>query len=348
MLGAVAIIVALGRGVGGTIFIDKRSWLIFYPPMRKQQNRRFGSFHASRLVAFSICGAAGLTGCSVTPLAAHTAAFAKATTVVVNSSEDAYRKANSLYFEEQTSAAVLKYDSSPTWDPHSIKPLLTDQQLKVRYTLLDGLKEYAKNLDTVENAPKNMKGLGTASEGLGTNLMTLSTDANSVLAGGGISGLSLTQAQANNVSTAAYALGEFLAYRKVKGRLPQEIVSMDPAIDTLCKVLVTDIAKLEQQADNDYSMLLTQEDVFIRTSHGMTPMERRTEIARLPRILQRQKTTHELMDELTKAIQSLALTHHALASAAQGHNPEALKARIADLEAIGSSLATYYSSLPAS
>jgi hypothetical protein len=43
----------------------------------------------------------------------------------------------------------------------------------------------------------------------------------------------------------------------------------------------------------------------------------------------------------------LALTHHALAAAAQGNNPETITARLGDVLDAGNELKTYYKSLPA-
>ena len=40
------------------------------------------------------------------------------------------------------------------------------------------------------------------------------------------------------------------------------------------------------------------------------------------------------------------MTHHALAAAAQGNNPEALTARLGELVAAGNDLKTFYKSLP--
>ena len=264
--------------------------------------------------------------------------------MVVNRSEDAYRAANRLYFEEQMSAAVLTYDTQPNWDPHSIKPLLTEKQLNVRTTVLNSLKLYASNIAQIENSPKNAAGLDSAAEAAGNNLMSLSSGLDAELGGVGVT---VSQAQANGFSTAVKALGEYLIAKKVKHDLPPRIQAMDPQIEAICKVLVLDITALQTQADNDYSNLLTQQDLFIRKAGDkLNPVERRAEVRRLPLILQKQEASKELFDALKVALQRLALTHHALAAAAQGNNPEALSARIADLLDAGQTLATFYGSLP--
>jgi hypothetical protein len=299
------------------------------------------------LLIIAACVPLWVCGCSITPLRKHTAAFSRATTAVVNGSEDAYRAANRLYFEEEMSAAVLNYDSQPTWDPHSVQPLLTKQQLRVRYTLLDGLKAYAQNLDKVENSPKRSRGLDAAASGVGNNLVALTANLDQDL--GGSKGISISQADANGLSTATKALGEFLIANKVRHGLASKIDEMDPHIQTICKVLQLDITTLQSQADYDYSNLLTQQDLFIRKAGDkLSPVERRAEIRRLPKIVERSETSKALFEDLERAISRLALAHHALALAARGNDPETMRQRIADLQDSGQMLATFYQSLASS
>lgn len=286
-------------------------------------------------------------GCSLTPLAKHTTDFSIATRTVVNGSKDAYRAADRLYFEEQMSAAVLNYDSQPTWDPHSVQPLLTPKQLEVRYALLDSLKAYAQTLSEIENSPKNAEGLDAAAAGVGNNLVQLSGSLDQAL--GGAKGLAVSQANANGVSTAAKALGDFLIARIVRHQLPANIAAMDPHIQAICKVLQVDIATLQSQAQADYGNLLTQQDLFIRKSGDkLSPIERRTEIRRLPQILAASEASKSLLENLQRAIADLASAHSALANAASGKDPETLRQRIADLQDSGQVLANFYQTLPSS
>jgi hypothetical protein len=266
---------------------------------------------------------------------------------VVNGSKDAYRVANRLYFDEETSAAVLNYDSEPAWDPHSIQPLLTKQQLRVRYTLLDGLRAYAQDLDKIENSPKRARDLDAAASGVGNNLVTLTTNLDEDL--GGSKGITISQAKANGLSTATKALGEFLIASKVRHGLAGRIDEMDPHIQAICKVLELDITTLQSQANYDYSNLLTQQDLFIRKAGDkLSPVERRAEIRRLPKIIERSEASKALLEDLERAISRLALAHHALAAAARSDDPETVRQRIADLQDSGQVLATFYQSLPSS
>jgi hypothetical protein len=306
-------------------------------------------------VAWLVVAASALSGCSLSPLAKQTAAFSSATTTVVTSSKDAYRKTNSLYFEEVTSSAIFKYDAPPPpppakpWDPTKVTPLLSEAQLQARFELLDGLKTYAQDIDALENAPKNLKGLDTASEGVGNGLLSVSTNLNAVLtsANSGATTTTLTQDQANLISTATYALSEFFASRKVQSRLPEIIEKMDPTIRDICTVLESDIATIQVFTGREYSEMLSQQSQFINHAQGLNSVERRAEIAKLPKLAQRQQYSLELLTDLKAALVALRKAHEALAHAASDKSTP-LATRIADFEAAAQQLASYYSTLPTS
>lgn len=288
-----------------------------------------------------------LCGCpaGMAPLGKPAATFDTATAKVVTNTENAYRTADRLYFDEQMSAAVLAYDKQPNWDPHSIKPLLTPRQLEARTTILEALKAYAASLDQIANAgTSNAKAIDTNSAAVGNNLVTLSGNLASAT---GADELAVPQREGNIVSVATRELGQFLVAHKARKDLGRIVVQMDPSITSICTVLQTDIATLRRQAANDYSQMLTQQDQFIRNAGTqLSPEERRTEIRRLPELLQKAKNTDDLLDALGKSIGKLATAHKAMATTAQGGNPESLSAALADFADYAESVATFYQSLP--
>jgi hypothetical protein len=299
------------------------------------------------LVALAVGAAA--TGCTLSPLAKHTAAFATATNEVINSSEDAYRAANRLRQQEQVAAAVYDYDKNPRWSPYTdTKPLLTTQQLDARITVLDGLRAYAASLVQITGS-QSSKDLNTAAAGVGANLGTLSATVSTDLANSVPNVPTLSAAEANGVSTAVRALGDYLIAKRVKGSLPKVTQEMNPTIKTLCELLNSDVAVLRRQADVDYQTLIEQEDQFIRhPATPLDPVEHRDEIGKLITLAGQQKANDELLAKLQAALHTLELTHQALAAAAQGNDPLTIRQKIADLEAAGQSLASFYSSLPTS
>lgn len=285
-------------------------------------------------------------GC-LSPLAKHTAAFSTATNVVIDSSEDAYRGSNRLHHDVLVAASVTDYDKNPTWSPYKdFKPFLTTAQLDARIKVLDGLKAYAATLVELTSS-KTPAGLTTGAAGIGSNLkqfnQTISTDLST--SANGIPVISATEA--NVVSTAIVALGDFLIAHKVKGSLRTVTQTMNPTVTTLCELLNKDIIILRRQADVDYQRLITDQDQLIR--HNQVDIfQHREQIGKLIDMAAQQKANDALLAKVQTALHSLDLTHQALAAAAQGNNPGSIKQTIADLAAIGQDLGNFYKSLPTS
>jgi hypothetical protein len=286
-------------------------------------------------------------GCATSPLAKHTAEFSTATNAVVDSSENAYRAAVRLHDDEQLSAAVQKYDTNQPWDPHNIKHLIDVRGLDARTDILDGLKTYAQTLADLTNGGHS-DSLEAAATSVGTNLKEMSAAFNpDTTTSASTSGFSVTPTQANAVSTALKALGDYLASRKVKSAVPKIIHDMDPQIEVLSNLLDSDITILRRQSGDDYEQLLMQQDTFIRKSgHDLSPIERRAEIKRLGQIILRKEATDDMLRELQATIKSLAETHHALAAAVQSKDTTTLSERIAELIATVERLNHFYDSLP--
>jgi hypothetical protein len=238
-------------------------------------------------------------GCSLSPLAKHSAAFSTAATLVINSSEDAYRAANQLRQQEQVAAAVSDYDKNPSWSPYTdTKPLLTPEQLNARIVVLDGLKAYAASLIQITSS-QSSKDLDTAAAGVGANLKSLSTTAATDLKSSVPNAPVMTAQEAAGVSTALRALGDYLIARKVKGSLPKVTQDMNANVRTLCELLNSDIVILRRQADVDYQTLITDQDQFIRhPATPLNPVEHRDEIGKLITLAAQQKANDDLLAKL--------------------------------------------------
>lgn len=286
------------------------------------------------------------TGC-LSPLEKHAAAFSAATATVIDGSEGAYNVAMRLRLEEQASASVYAYDKDPAWSPYKdLTPLLTPAQLDARMKVLDGLKAYADTLVDLTSG-KLSPDLENAAEGVGTNLQALNQNAATEFSTALPNIPVMTSTQGNQVSTALLALSEYLISRKVKSSLPKITQDMNPNIQALCEVLNSDIVILRRQADVDYQTQITQLDQSIRhEGTSVSPYEHRLEIRTLIELADQQKANDDLLVKLQTALHTLALTHQALAAAAQGNNPEAISQKIAELAAAGHDLNVYYKSLP--
>jgi hypothetical protein len=338
--------------------IDNQRGQVFHLHMQSKLTLpRTCNFRArlrSGVPAPGLCIAAALVlsfaieGC-LSPLAKHAAAFSSATAVVIDGSEDAYRAANRLRLDEQAAAAVYDYDKKPTWSPYQdFKPLLTPDQLNARIKVLDGLKAYADTLVDLTSS-KPSQDLETAAQAAGTNLQGLNQTVATVFSTAIPNAPVMSAAQANGVSTAVLALGEYLRARTVKTSLPKVTQSMDPSITALCELLNSDIDILRRQADVDYQALIENQNQAIQhEGTTVSPYERRQEIGSLLILAAQQKANDDLLAKLQTALHTLAMTHHALAAAVQGNNPASISQQIADLEAAGKDLNNYYKSLPTS
>ncbi len=285
-------------------------------------------------------------GCSVSPMAKHAAAFSAATATVIDSTETAYHAANDLRIKEQVGEAVEAYDQNPQWSPDKdFKPLLTPEQLGARVKVLDGLKAYADSLVAVTGMPSktDTDALQAAATNAGQNLMGLSTTVSTSFAK---TLPQLTATEANYVSTALYGLGEFLQKRKVKTELPKVTGPMNANVQSMCELLEADVDVMRRQADLDYGRLIEGEEQFILHAK-LDDAEKRSSVRKMVGLRMQQKANDDLLSQLKGAVVKLALTHDALAKAAQGDNPGSLKETIAELQAAGKDLSNYYKGLAA-
>lgn len=300
----------------------------------------------SRFALFVVLGPCLLaSGCrvSMAPLAKHTAEFSSATSLVVDNSTSAYRTANDLHDQEQVSAGAIKIQEGEIWDFHGMTPLISKEGMDARLQILDALKSYAQSLSDVTSG-LDSSALKSTATSKGSNLQATGESIQSDQ--GAKSGFSIDAQTANLVNTAAHGLGEYLQGRKAAAALPSITREMDPHVDTLCKLLTDDIDILRRQSKNDYDDLLRQQWSFISENRKtLTPIELRDEVGKLAVIQKAEQSNDAMLEDLHSAVARLALTHHALAAAAQGNNPEGLRARIADLEAAGENLAHYYQGL---
>jgi hypothetical protein len=244
--------------------------------------------------------------------------------------------------QAQASMLLSRYDSAQPLDPHSLKHLIDPEGLTARTEVLDGLRTYAQTVADLASGVSSTQ-LDDAATAVGANLIKMGT----AISASTPVGIDISPQQANATSTALKALGEFLTSRKIKSSVPKVIQEMDPNVATICNLLISDISILRDQSGRDYEQLLAQQDSFIRhAGTALSPIDRRTEIQRLPQILARKQATDDMLADLAESVKQLALCHHALAAAATAKDAQSLSARLADLRASAKRLSRYYYSLP--
>lgn len=309
-----------------------------------------------------------LTAGCLSPLAKHSAALDAATAPVVDQAAAVYSSANAIHDLRVNYDAVVAFDApapAPVYNPRTIQPLMSDKDIRVRIAVLAAFQEYVKSVVAITNGTDSPE-LQAAASSVGQELSSLgNTLAPSIESTLGIASAAATSSSAdatasttstpapaislaaqNGISTAVDALAQFLISRKVKKELPHIIVAMDPHVKALCGLLESDIATLTDQENRDYNFIINQQTQFLLATKNLDAAQRRDLIMKLPEIVRKEQASSQALKQLSASIARLELTHHALAAAAQGNNPESLKQKLGELEAAGSELKKFYSSLP--
>lgn len=326
--------------------------------------------------ALAACLCLTATGCVTSQISKQATPLANATAPVVDQTALAYRNAEAAYELSQDYAATTQFDAAePVYNPRTIHVLLTEDQIQARVKVLAAFQLYVKSVIAISAGTDSpalddaSKSLGGDIAGLGNTLEpsidsilkitpeTESTTQTIVSTTAGTTTTSSTTSSStpvplvssgvqNGISTALDALGQFLVYRTIQKDLPGKIETMDPAVEQLCKTLANDVTILQGEEHRDYDRVINQQTLFLRENKDkMDPGVRQQAIMLLPALARRQHATDESLNTLQANLLKLYLTHHALAAAAQGNNPESLKDKLGDLQAAGASLGKFYSSL---
>lgn len=326
--------------------------------------------------ALAACLCLAAAGCVTSQISKQATPLANATVPVVEETAQAYRDAESAYELSQDYAATTAFDvTEPVYNPRTIHVLLTDDQIEARVKVLAALQFYVKDVIAISSGTDSpalddaSKSLGGDIAGLGNTLepsidsilkiapATESTTETVVSTTAGTTTTSATTSSSspvplvssgtqNIISTGLDALGQFLVYRTIQKNLPGKIEAMDPVVEQLCKLLASDVSILQGIEHRDYDTIIDHQTLYLReNANKIDPDLRRNEIMKLPQFARQQRAADESLNTLQANLLKLYLTHHAMAAAAQGNNPESLKDKLGDLQTAGASLGKFYSSL---
>jgi hypothetical protein len=298
-----------------------------------------------------------LSGCA-SSLHVHATALSAATAPVVNQATEAYRDAESAYELSQDYAAPAAFDlSTPVYNPRTLNVLLTADQIQARLKVLAAFQVYVQDVVAITQGTDS-PALEAASKSVGGDVAgitnTLEPSIDSVL---GITPetesttlTSSTTSSANPVplvssgvqkglGAAVDMLGQFLVNRTIEKDLPGEVEKMDPVVQQLCQALANDASTLQGEEHRIYDQIINQQTLFLRENKDkMDPGVREEEIMKLPDLARQQAAADDRLNALQAALIKLEMTHHALAAAAQGNNPESLQQKLSDLESAGAGL----------
>ena len=314
-----------------------------------------------------------LAGCS-SETAAHVKALAISTAPVVDEAAATYAGANAIHAMRTDLDAATAFDAPPpaaVYNPRTVPPLLSEDAIKARLKVLAAFQAYVQSLEAIANdtdTPQMQAAAKSAGAGLAdmtnslapsveaafglaqtvpTTVTTVTTTSSGTIASvtqGATNPISTTTQ--NIVSTGIDALEQFLVQRRLKKDLPKIVNAMDPKVKQLCDLLANDITNLKVIEMIDYNYVIDHQTLFLRENDGkMDRGIRRMLITKLPVIAREQRTSDGQLTQLTAAILNLELTHHAFAADLQGNNPASIKQKLTDLEAAGTDLGKFYSSL---
>jgi len=310
-----------------------------------------GLFLRAGALASAFCLSFLAAGCNA-GINQHATALAAATAPVVDQAAEAYRQAQAIHAQSVDYDAAAAFDQNNVFAPASIQDWPAEKDIQIRLAVLTAFQLYVKELEQI-TAGTDSPALDAASKSVGENLSTL---ANTLAPTGTTTTTSTSTSSTlpplissgvqNAISTAIDALGQFLVNRTINKELPQQIEAMDPHVQALCGLLAKDIELIQEQEKIDSNDVIDKQTAFLREAK-LDPEERRVEFMKLPEMARRQAANDQALTELHAAIVNLMMTHHALAAAAQGNNPESFTQKLKDLGAAGSSLGKFYSSLPA-
>lgn len=335
-----------------------------------RNSRRDGTgLRGVRLLAGAMVLCLCASGCTK-PIAEHATAVAAATAPVVDQATAAYAAAIAIHDQAENFDAVTEFEKisppppappAPVYNPRTVEPLLSQEQVELRLAVLKGLQAYTKSVVAVSDPDSKdlddaAKSLGGSLAGLGNSFlpagMTAPSKETIVVTGGNTTNETIsTQTPAisageqKGMSVAIDALGQYLVSRKVKSELPGIVEKMDPEIKDLCELLAKEIDILSSQETIDFNLVIDRQTLFLRTASGLDPEVRREQIMKLPELARQQKQAAQQLKVLRAALVKLEMTHHALAAELQGNNPESIKQKISDLGAAGGNLGKFYSSL---
>jgi hypothetical protein len=298
-----------------------------------------------------------LTGC-VKQVRSTVPAFAQAAELTSTNVQGAFESVNATYSDAQDLHFVVTYDGKV--NPSTISAgWLKAEDLNARLQILQGLKQYASELNSLTGS-NDVDNLNKASTEVGDSLTALSKTAPFKKITSKVPGN-----LANEAAVAVNALGNWLIELKLKKNLPTLIEKMDPNIQSICKLLITDIGSLNtdpakpaegsglrQVLWNQYNSIILSQNQYIlhnqcnaaeATMNCFSPEARFAEIQKLPALVKQRNASDQALQQVQVTVKALAQAHTELVKAAQ--TKQNLTADLGDLLVEAQRLEKYYNSL---
>lgn len=289
-----------------------------------------------------------LAGCSLSPLARRTSAFATAATATAKDTTNAYALVEQAHHDAEIAAMVANFDKDG-FHPETIEPFMPAKDMEARTRVLEGLSRYAETLAYVSgDAPMNDVDMQTTALGKSLEDLSKSGAVASFTKSAGVSNVDL-----NLATTAIDALGRALIERRRSRDLPAILKEMKTPIPQICALLEADIGDpeksgLRNQLKNDYEALKRKQIQFIRDNEAtMSAADKRDAIEALPKIVSAEASGDKSLSATQTALKQMAATHTALVESVGAKEAPAFRTMLSELISDGQQLHGFYAQLPA-
>ena len=310
---------------------------------------RSRSNHSAYLVHYIVVALLFST-CVRSPAAAkRIAAFSAATSVAATSTAGAFEAVERSYYQTQVAALTVNYDTSG-FDPKSIRPFLSVDDLEVRSKVLKGLQMYAEKLADIMS-DRQLTEFDSQTKAFGQSLVDMKSSTALTAIAARVPDTDL------KVFTAAVdSLGRWFIESKRQKEIPKIVSGMQKPVQEICTFFIADIGQppgpngrtgrgLRDQLWRQFEQKMMLQDAFIQKNKDkLDPRTKAEEIAKLPALL----TERVRMDGTLRATQSalakLAETPNQLAAAFDKSSPT-LDELIRELMSEGQRVKGFYEKL---
>lgn len=291
------------------------------------------------------CAVMMASGCGLSPLAKRATAYSKAASTATLEVKSAYQLVEESYYDVEVASLQKNFDTDG-FDPAKFQPFLSEEDMKARTQLLEGLQQYATLLAAV-SGNQEVTALDKQSEAVGKKVQALSKDS-------GLQTVAKNASMDGGIAAAAVdALGRVLMEREMAKELPSILDSMQKPMDQICQLLEDDIGDpqtggLRNQLKLDYDRLIKDQTAFIYANEKtMSPSEKQDAIAKLPELAAAEKKGDAALAQTQEALKKLATTHDALVDTKKSKDAPAFESLVSQLEEEGQQLGAVYSATTA-
>lgn len=313
---------------------------------------------ASTILAIELLTTIILGGC-VKQVRSAVPAFAQAAELTSTNVQSALQMVEADYSDANAFRYAVNYNGD--WDPSKIPTTwLTPAAMRVRLQILEGLKQYASELNSLTGS-NDVDQLNKASTAVGKSLNDITTTS---LFEKMTAARSLPAHFTAIAATSINGLGNWLIEMKLKKNLPREIERMDPNIQNICSLLEADIGTIDTEKGNPFDgtgirqvvwltyndRILSQNQYILhnqctakQTTNCLSGEARLAEIEKLPTLVQQQRAADQTLQQVQATVKQLAEAHTELVKAVQSNQD--LTADVTSLVSEAQRLNTYYQSL---